>query len=111
MCNAHTVNNQVPDEGIAVQRRECLRGNFTKSFQKAFANSNQEKQEYFLFQSRKNRVPFWFNFSLAIESKPVKLLESIEGIKNKKKTQKGRGKAELDKCILTQSRGFPGVVS
>lgn len=41
----------------------------------------------FLFQSRKNRVVFWFNFSLAVESEPVKLLESIGGIK--KKTGRG----------------------
>lgn len=39
MYNAPTVNNKVPDEGIAVQQSERLRGNFTKSFQKDFADS------------------------------------------------------------------------
>lgn len=90
MYNAHTVNNKVPDEGIAVQQSERLRGNFTKSFQKDFADSLPGEAEYvFLFQSRKSHVVFWFNFSLAVESEPVKLLKSIGGIK--KNRQKRRG--------------------
>lgn len=53
MHNAHTVNNEVPDEGAAVKQSERLRESFAKLFQRDFASSLSEKAGLCLYTIKK----------------------------------------------------------